>query len=228
MKIHLMGQRPPSDRPREKMIKNGSSVLTDTELLSVLLRSGTHGEPVTSLAERILQSVGHDLTRLSKMSLHDLSAFKGMGPVKAVMVLAALELGRRRRLAVASTKVSVVSSADVADIFIPLLSDVGHEEFWILLLNRANHVIDRYQVSKGGVAGTVVDPKLIFKRALEATASALVLCHNHPSGNRMPSEADIQLTKKIAEAAKLMDMQVLDHIIVAGDGYYSFSDEGRL
>ncbi|MFZ9943953.1 MAG: RadC family protein [Bacteroidia bacterium] len=228
MKVFSLGQRPPSDRPREKMIKNGSSVLSDAELLSVLLRNGTPGEPVTELAERILRSVSHDLTRLSKMSLHELSAFKGMGPVKAVMVLAALELGRRRRLAVASSKVKVVSSSDVADIFIPMLSDLGHEEFWVLLLNRANQVIERHQVSKGGVAGTVVDPKLIFKKALEVTASALVLCHNHPSGNRSPSEADIHLTKKIADAARLMDMQVIDHIIVAGDGYYSFSDEGRL
>jgi len=116
----------------------------------------------------------------------------------------------------------------VAEIFIPILSDIGHEEFWILLLNRANNVIERYQVSKGGITGTVVDPKLVFKKAIEVSASALVLCHNHPSGNRSPSEADMQLTRKIADAAKLLDMQVLDHIIVAGDSFYSFSDEGRL
>ncbi|MGR6087299.1 MAG: RadC family protein [Arcticibacter sp.] len=228
MKIISLGQMAPAERPREKMIKHGGTALSDSELLAVLLRNGTSGEPATALADRILRSVDHDLTRLTRMSLHELAAFKGMGPVKAVMVLAALELGRRRRLAVATDRVKISSSADVAEIFIPILSDVGHEEFWILLLNRANNVIDRYQVSKGGITGTVVDPKLVFKKAIEVSASALVLCHNHPSGNRTPSEADMHLTRKIADAAKLLDMQVLDHIIVAGDSFYSFSDEGRL
>lgn len=223
-----MAQMAASDRPREKLIEAGANSLSDSELLSILIRNGANGLPVTALARTILASVDHDLTKLSRMNLQDLSMFRGMGKVKAATVLAALELGRRRRFAEASKTIQISNSKDVADLFLPLLSDLSHEEFWVLLLNRANRVIGKSQVSKGGVAGTVVDPKMVYRRAIENTASALVFCHNHPSGNLSPSEADIQLTRKLTDAGKLFDIQVLDHVIIAADRYYSFADEGRL
>lgn len=223
-----LGQLAPSDRPREKMKQLGAPSLSDSELLAIIIRNGVKGESATTLANKILHSVDFDLTRLSRLDLHDLASFKGMGSVKALTLLAALELGRRRRLAEAARTIKISCSKDAADIFIPLLSDLGHEEFWILLLNRANHVISRQQISKGGITGTVVDPKMVFKKVVECSASGLILCHNHPSGNRNPSESDLQLTRKLSEAAHLFDVQMLDHIIVASDHYYSFSDEGRL
>ena len=217
-----------ADRPREKLIHSGRHTLTDSELLAILIRSGSRDETAVELARRILCEAGNDLTRLSKMSVSDLSAFKGMGSVKAITVVAALELGRRRRLAEAMQSEKISSSKDVAGYFAPILSDLLYEEFWILLLNRANNVITRFQVSKGGITGTVVDPRVIFKKAVEVMASGIILCHNHPSGNRQPSDADISLTKKLKEAGKLLDIQVLDHLIIAGEEYYSFADEGRM
>lgn len=217
-----------ADRPREKMLNQGRHSLTDSELLAILLRSGSNSESAVELSRRILNSVGNDLARLSRLNVNDLSKFKGMGTVKSITILASLELGRRRRMAEAAKNIKISSSSDVAELFSPELSDLLYEEFWILLLNRANHVISKNQISKGGVTGTVVDPKLIFKAAVEATASGIVLCHNHPSGNKQPSDADISLTKKLKEAGLLLDIQVLDHIIIAGDSFYSFADEGRL
>lgn len=217
-----------ADRPREKMLNQGRHSLTDSELLAILLRSGSNSESAVELSRRILNSVGNDLARLSRLNVNDLSKFKGMGTVKAITILASLELGRRRRMAEAAKNIKISSSSDVAELFSPELSDLLYEEFWILLLNRANHVISKNQISKGGVTGTVVDPKLIFKAAVEATASGIVLCHNHPSGNKQPSDADISLTKKLKEAGILLDIQVMDHIIIAGDAFYSFADEGRL
>ncbi len=217
-----------ADRPREKMATQGRHTLTDSELLAILLRSGSGEETAVELSRRILQSVDNDLNKLSRLSLNDLSKFKGMGSVKSLTIIAALELGRRRRMAEAARSIKISSSADVAELFSAELSDLVYEEFWILLLNRANNVIAKNQVSKGGVSGTVVDPKLIFKAAVEATASGIVLCHNHPSGNKQPSDADISLTKKLREAGKLLDIQVLDHIIIAGNAYFSFADEGRM
>lgn len=217
-----------ADRPREKLLKLGRHTLTDSELLAILIRNGSREETAVELSRRILSEAENDLTRLSRMSVSDLSAFKGMGDVKALSIIAALELGRRRRMAEASKQIKVNSSKEVADFFSPLLTDLMYEEFWILLLNRANNVISKFQISKGGVTGTIVDPKLIFKKAIECTASGIILCHNHPSGNRHPSDADISLTKKISEAGRLFDIHVLDHIIIAGETYYSFADEGKL
>lgn len=217
-----------ADRPREKLLKLGRHNLTDSELLAILIRNGSREETAVELSRRILSEAENDLTRLSRMSVSDLSAFKGMGDVKALSIIAALELGRRRRMAEASRQIKVNSSKEVADFFSPLLTDLMYEEFWILLLNRANNVISKFQVSKGGVTGTIVDPKLIFKKAIECTASGIILCHNHPSGNRQPSDADISLTKKISEAGRLFDIHVLDHIIIAGETYYSFADEGKM
>jgi DNA repair protein RadC len=223
-----LAQLAPSDRPREKLIENGVAVLSDSDLLAIIIRNGFKGLPATNLAKTILLSVDNDLTRLSRMNLHELSSFKGMGKVKAVTVMAALELGRRRRFAEGGKALQISSSKDAASVFIPLLSDLCHEEFWMLLMNRANRVICRYQVSKGGISGTVVDPKMVYRKAVEQSASSLIFCHNHPSGNLSPSEADLQLTKKLVEAGRLFDMQVLDHVIIAGDNYYSFADEGRI
>jgi DNA repair protein RadC len=217
-----------SDRPREKMMSQGSHTLSDSELLAILIRSGTRDETAVELARRILLEAGHDLAKLSRFSAADLSRFKGMGSVKAVTIMAALELGRRRRLAEAARVSKITNSRDAAEMFLAELSDLGHEEFWMLLLNRANHVIAKRQLSKGGVTGTVVDPKVVFKAAVEHTASGIILCHNHPSGNRSPSDADISLTRKLRDAGKLLDVQVLDHLIIAADGYYSFSDEGMM
>lgn len=217
-----------ADRPREKLLNSGRHTLSDSELLAILIRNGSRDESALDLARKILQEAGNDLTRLSKMSVSDFSHFKGMGTVKAITVVAALELGRRRRLAEASAAPKIGSSKDAAAIFTPILSDLLYEEFWILLLNRANHVITRYQVSKGGVTGTVVDPRIIFKKAIEVMASGIILCHNHPSGNKQPSDADLSLTKKLREGGRMLDIQVLDHIIIAGEAYYSFADEGAL
>jgi len=154
--------------------------------------------------------------------------FKGMGEVKALTVMAALELGRRRRSAEAVQLVKVTSSKTVAEVFTPLLSDLNHEEFWVLLLNRANNIIGKHQISKGGLAGTVVDSKVIFKLALDASASSIIMCHNHPSRNHKPRNADLSLTKRIVEAGKVLDISVLDHLIIAGELYYSFADEGKM
>ncbi len=217
-----------ADRPREKMFSQGRHSLTDTELLAILIRSGSRLETAVELSRRILGQVDNDLTRLSRLSLNELAGFKGMGKVKAVTIAAALELGRRRRIAEASKALSVGSSKDVADYFTPDLADLTWEEFWILLLNRANKVIGKHLVSKGGVTGTVVDPKVVYKIAIEHMATGIILCHNHPSGNLSPSDADISLTRKLCEGGKLLDIQVLDHLIVAGDKYFSFADEGKI
>jgi len=217
-----------ADRPREKMLNQGRHSLTDSELLAILLRSGSGSETAVELARKILNSVENDLSKLSRLTVADLSKFKGVGEVKALTIMAALEIGRRRRTSEAIQTLKIGSSQDAAAIFAPELSDLVYEEFWILLLNRANHIISKKMISKGGVTGTVVDPKLIFKQAIECTASGIVLCHNHPSGNKNPSDADISLTRKLKDAGILLDIQVLDHLIIAGNSYFSFADEGRL
>jgi DNA repair protein RadC len=217
-----------ADRPREKLMNQGRNALSDSELLAILIRSGTKKETAVELSRRILNSVSNDLMQLSRLSIGDLMKFNGMGEVKAITVMAALELGRRRRSAEAIQLVKVTSSKTVAEVFTPLLSDLNHEEFWVLLLNRANNIIGKHQISKGGLAGTVVDSKVIFKLALDASASSIIMCHNHPSGNHKPSDADLSLTKRIVEAGKVLDISVLDHLIIAGELYYSFADEGKM
>ncbi|MBK8413179.1 MAG: DNA repair protein RadC [Bacteroidetes bacterium] len=217
-----------ADRPREKLMNQGRNALSDSELLAILIRSGTKKETAVELSRRILNSVSNDLMQLSRLSISDFMKFKGMGEVKAITVIAALELGRRRRSAEAVQLVKVTSSKTVADLFIPLLSDLNHEEFWVLLLNRANNIIGKHQISKGGLSGTVVDSKVIFKLALESSSSSIIMCHNHPSGNHKPSDADLSLTKRIVEAGKVLDISVLDHLIIAGELYYSFADEGKM
>lgn len=218
----------PEDRPREKLILKGKSALSDAELIAILLGSGTRASSAVDLAKKVLQPTGNNLHELAKLTVKDLVKVPGIGEAKALTIVAALELGRRRKELGGQEKNKVTGSKDVYDLIKADLLDISHEEFWILLLNRANRVIKKAQVSQGGVAGTVADPKIIFKLALDELASGIILAHNHPSGNLTASQADLDLTKKLKEAGKLLDIQVLDHLIVAGQKYFSFADEGLM
>ena len=219
-----------ADRPREKMLLRGKQHLSDTELLAILLGSGSREETAVSLAQRILQSVDNNLDQLGKRSIPDLiKGFKGVGEAKAIAITAAMELGRRRQLTDIKDKPKIISSKDAYNVIAPILMDLPHEEFWVVVMNRANRVLSREKISSGGTTGTVVDAKVLFKRTLgHEKMTSIILCHNHPSGNLMPSTADIELTKKLKSAGKLLDIDVLDHLIIAERGYYSFADEGRM
>jgi len=216
------------DRPREKLIRKGISTLSDAELLAILISSGTRKKSAVDLGRELLSSVSNNLNSLGKLSISDLLKFRGIGPARAVTISAALELGRRRNIAELPDAGQIRCSKDAADIFKPLLSDLHHEEFWILFLNRSNRVIDRMKLSQGGISGTVTDVRIIMKKAVEFLASAIIVCHNHPSGNLNPSDADSKITGKIKEAGSIMDIQLLDHIIISGKDYYSFADNGLI
>jgi DNA repair protein RadC len=216
------------DRPREKLILKGKAALSNAELIALLLGSGTKNESAVDLAKRILDQSGHNLAELSKYQISDLVKFKGIGTAKGLTILAALELGNRKRSQDALARDKVAGSRDVFELFHGELADAQYESFWVLLLNRANRVIRKVNISEGGISGTVADPKKIFKMSLDHNASSLILCHNHPSGNTQPSEADIRLTRKLKEAGLLLDLPVLDHLILGGDGYFSFADEGMI
>lgn len=216
----------PEDRPREKLLTKGTPVLSDAELVAILLGTGTATTSAVELAKRVLQTVDNDLHELARLSVKDLTKVKGIGEAKAISIIAALELGRRRKFTGAEEKLRITGSHDCFEIIKPHLQDIPHEEFWIILLNRANRMIRKHQISQGGVAGTVADPKIIFKIALSELASGIILAHNHPSGNLKASQADMDLTRKLVEAGKLLEIQVLDHLIVAGQKYFSFADEG--
>lgn len=216
------------DRPREKLISKGTSVLSDAELIAILIGSGSQNESAVDLSKKILAFAAGNLISLSKLSISDLRKFKGIGEAKAVTIAAALELGKRRRSAEAVQQKKITSSKQAHDILQEYLADSNYEQFCILLLNRANHLIRTIIISDGGISGTVADPKKIFKLALENNASSIILGHNHPSGQVNPSEADIALTRKLCHAGTLLDLPVLDHIIVGEENYYSFKDEGKL
>ncbi len=216
------------DRPREKLLLKGKHILSDAELIAILISSGNAEETAVELSKRILAGSANNLNELSKLSVHDLIKFKGIGEAKAITIVAALELSRRRKPEDKIKRDQIVTSKDAVNIFQPLLGDNAHEEFWILFLNRANFVTGKQNVSIGGMTGTVVDPKMIFKAALDAKAVSIILCHNHPSGNVKPSQQDIDLTKKIVAAGKLMEISVLDHVIVAQSAFFSFADEGMM
>ncbi|WP_460638475.1 RadC family protein [Larkinella harenae] len=216
------------DRPREKLMLKGRSALSDAELIAILIGSGTRDLSAVDVSKIILQSVGQNLNDLAKLSVKDLSKFKGIGEAKAISIVAALELGRRRREQDRPQKLRITSSRDAYQEIKPHLLDKPHEEFWILLLNRANEVIRPVQISSGGVSGTVADPKLIFKHAIDQLASSVILIHNHPSGNLTASQADRDLTRKLKEAGKILDIPVLDHLIFTDQAYLSFADEGML
>ncbi len=225
---HTIRQWAEDDRPREKLAIKGRHALSDAELLAILLNSGSQRESAVEVGQRILREAGGRLSELGKYRLRDLTAFRGVGRAKAISVLAALELGNRRRAEKTLQRKKVTASEEVFEIFQGMLADLPHEEFWILLLNRANHIVDKHLISRGGISGTVADTRIIFKLAVEGLASSVILCHNHPSGNLKPSQADIDLTKRLAEAGHVMDIPVIDHLIVSDAGYYSFSDEGKL
>ena len=216
------------DKPREKLLIKGKGALSDAELVAILIASGNRDESAVELSKRILQSLSNNLNRLAKLSVNDLIKFKGIGEAKAISIIASLELGRRRRTADVLEKAKIGGSKDAFQILQLKLEDLPHEEFWVMLLNRANKVIDTKLVGRGGVSSTVVDSKVIFSFALESLASAIILAHNHPSGNLKPSNSDIRLTKKIVDAGKIMEVPVLDHIIVGDNDYFSFADEGLI
>lgn len=214
------------DRPREKMLAKGARSLSDAELIAILISSGNINETAVELSKRILSSVSNDLNELGRKGIDWLKAFNGIGEAKAVSILAALELGKRRKEADVLTKKKITDSKGAAEIFIPLLNDLDHEEFWILLLDRGNKVMDKVIISQGGVSGTVTDVRLIMKIAVEKLVSSIILCHNHPSGTLQASDSDLKITKKISDAAKIMDISVLDHIIIGQNKYFSMADEG--
>lgn len=216
------------DRPREKMLLKGKNALTDAELLAILIGSGTVGQSAVALAQGILASVGGNLHELGKRSVSELQRFKGIGQAKAITIAAALELGRRRQLSDLRERPRIAGSNDAFQIVAPLLTDLHHEEFWVLLLNKANEVVARERLSTGGAAGTVVDAKILFKTALDARAAAAIAIHNHPSGSLQPSQADMDLTRRLRKAGELLDLPLLDHLIVSERGYFSFADEGML
>ncbi|MEA1886392.1 MAG: DNA repair protein RadC [Bacteroidota bacterium] len=216
------------DRPREKLLYKGISSLSDAELLAILIGSGSNDKSAVDLAREILNVASNNLNRLGKLDIHDLVKLKGIGTAKAINIMAALELGRRRKSAEIIEAAKIRSSNDVYTFFNPLLADLTHEEFWLLYLNRSNKILSRHKLSQGGISGTITDVRLIIKKALELLASSLIICHNHPSGNLDPSEADTRITQKIKEAAAYFDISLLDHIIVTDNGYYSYADNGSL
>lgn len=210
------------------MQEKGKEVLSDAELIAILIGSGNSSETAVDLSRRILKDMDNNLIRLSQMSINDLTRYNGIGTAKAVSILAALELGRRRRFAEAAQQQVIHNSKDAFEYFYMRMSDLGHEQFWIMLLNPANKVIKMVRISIGGVNGTSADPKRIFKEALDNQASAIMLCHNHPSGNVEPSAADKALTKNIVNGGKLLEIKILDHIIIGIDNYFSFADSGMI
>ncbi len=217
------------DRPREKLLSKGISSLSNAELIAILIGSGNREESAVDVSKRILHDVNNNLNELGKSTIEQLQKkYKGIGEAKAISIVAALELGKRRKLSEIQKKHQIKSSNDVYVLMHPTLTDLPHEEFWIILLNRANKVISTQKISQGGIAGTVIDSRLIMKAALEQLASSIILCHNHPSGNKLPSQQDRTITNKLKEAGKLMDLPVLDHLIITESGYYSFADEGLL
>lgn len=216
------------DRPREKLASKGARMLSDAELIAILISSGNREETAVELAKRILATVNNNLNELGKLDINELKKFKGIGEAKAITIVAAMELGRRRTDSGIEMKRKITSSNDAFLEIAPVLSDLSHEEFWVILMDRANQVIEKRNISKGGVSGTVADARMIFKPAIERLASSIILCHNHPSGNMRASNADIQLTKKMVEAGKSLDISVFDHIIIGNNVYYSLADEGLM
>jgi DNA repair protein RadC len=214
------------DKPREKLMLKGKSVLSDAELIAILIGSGSRNESAVDLSKRILGSVANNLNALGKMSILQLMDFKGIGEAKAISIIAALELGRRRRAEDAVELIKITSSKKIFEMMQPIIGELQHEEFWIIYLNNSNKVIMKSQLSKGGITGTVVDVRLVFKTALETGATGLILCHNHPSGALLPSDADKQITRKLKLAGESLEIKVLDHLIVTETSYFSFADEG--
>lgn len=216
------------DRPREKLANQGPGTLSNAELLAILIGSGSVRESALDLCKRILADVHDDLHALGRLSVADLKKYKGVGDAKAVTIAAALELGRRRRDAEPRQRPLIASSVHAYEVVRPDLADLPHEEFWLVMMDRGNRLLSHCRISQGGLHGTVADPKVIFKRALEQRASSVVLCHNHPSGQLRPSEEDIRLTRKLTDGGRILDIAVQDHLIITATGYFSFADNGML
>ena len=217
-----------ADRPREKMMQKGAEALSDAELLGILIGSGNTEESAVALMQRILAAAGNDLNTLGKWEVRDFARFKGMGPAKSITVMAALELGKRRKLQERRERAVIRSSQDIYELFHPLLCDLPTEEFWVLLLNQAARVIDKVRISRGGIDQTTADVRAILREALLQRATQIVLVHNHPSGNVQPSAEDRRLTQQVQQAARVMNIRVLDHLVVTDGRYYSFNEEGAL
>ncbi len=212
------------DRPREKLLLKGKNALSDAELVAILIGSGNRNETAVDLAKRILKSTNNNLNELAKLNVENLCEFNGIGNAKAISIITALELGKRRRLEKALVIPQISSSKSIYNIMQPLIADLQHEEFWVIFLNNSNKIIHKQQMSKGGITGTVVDTRIIYKKAIELQAIGIILCHNHPSQKCFPSQADKQLTYKIKKAGETLDIKVLDHLIITLDSYYSFAD----
>lgn len=216
------------DRPREKLLKKGRSTLSNAELIALLIGSGNKTLSAVELARKILHFVGNDLNELAKLSIKDLQKFNGIGEAKAISIAGAIELGRRRKAEISLSRPIISTSEHAYQLMIQDLADLKHEEFWILLLKRNNELIKKVRVSVGGVSGTIVDAKIIFRHALEELATGIVLVHNHPSGNLRPSDKDKRLTKQLVAGGKILDVKVVDHLIVTDKGFYSFSQAEKL
>ncbi len=216
------------DRPREKLLQKGKLTLSDAELIAILIGSGSRDESAVELSKKILSLHQNNLNTLGKLSVAQLMQFKGIGEAKAITIIAAMELGRRRRSEEALDLIKISSSNSVFEVLQPILGELNHEEFWILYLNNANKIIEKFQISKGGITGTLVDVRITLRKAIELGAVSLILAHNHPSGNLNPSEADKQLTQKLKIAAESLDIKILDHLIVTEKSYFSFADEGLM
>ncbi|MEL5892307.1 DNA repair protein RadC [Bacteroides sp. GD17] len=216
------------DRPREKMMQKGAEALSDAELLAILIGSGNTEESAVALMQRVLSAASNDLNQLGKWEVHDFSRFKGFGPAKSITIMAALELGKRRRLQERPERAVIRSSRDIHDIFYPLLCDLAQEEFWVLLMNQAARVIDKARISRGGIDQTTADVRSILREALLQRATQIALIHNHPSGNPRPSPEDQRLTELVRKASQTMNIRLTDHVIITDGKYYSFTDEGLL
>jgi len=216
------------DRPREKLLLKGRLALSNAELIAILIGSGSRNESAVSLSQRILAEANNNLNALGKFSISDLTRFKGIGPAKAIAIIAAMELGRRRRAQEAIELKKIGASRTVFDYFQPIIGELPHEEFWVLYLNNANKILKRERLSQGGITGTYVDIRVVFKEALQLGAVGIILAHNHPSGTLKPSQQDLQLTKKFKSAGETLDIKVLDHLIVTEKSYFSFADENLL
>ncbi|MCO6494625.1 MAG: DNA repair protein RadC [Bacteroidetes bacterium] len=216
------------DKPREKFMQLGKNALSDAELIAILIRSGSRKKNALDIGRIVLEKSKNDLNELAKQSVKELQKTEGIGFVKAITILAALELGGRREASEVKQKLKITSSKDIYSFLRNRLEDLNHEEFWVLTLNQANKVISEYKVGEGGISATVADPRKILKKAIEDNASGLILCHNHPSGNLKPSQQDISLTNKIKQACSFFDLSLLDHVIIGHKSYYSFADEGNI
>lgn len=216
------------DRPREKLMSQGASALSDAELLAVLIGSGTVEHSAVEIGRQLLDSVGGSLVELGRKSLSELQTFNGIGLARGVSIAAALELGRRRGAADLPTPEYITGSTDIIATFHPLLSDLPHEEVWVMLLTRSKRIIERFRISQGGIEGSVIDPRIVIRRALDRNATGIILIHNHPSGNPAPGEQDMLNTRKVQQAASYFDMRLLDHVIIADTSAFSFAEEGLL